>query len=255
MIHNDVSLRQLHGVLKRRSDTLTRLVTGEAPIRCVAFDAVGTLIYPEPSVSKVYWNAGQQFGSQLSLDAVRTGFQHAFQSLAQGTRGDYSTSEGEEKERWRQIVSQVLFDATDPEACFEALHAHFAQPTAWRTFPDVAETLQWLHAEGLKIVVASNFDERLHPLCDELPELALLQERVISACIGWHKPSPHFYTHLIEVAGCPAEQILMVGDDLENDVIAAQASGLQAIWINREGHSSPDAISDLRQLVESVVSQ
>ncbi|MDB5341297.1 MAG: yjjG [Planctomycetaceae bacterium] len=221
----------------------------------MAFDAVGTLIYPEPSVSKVYWNVGRQFGSQQTLDQVRTEFQQAFQDLAGGARGDYSTSETEEKERWRHIVSQVLFDVIDPDACFEDLHAHFGKPSAWRTFPDVAETLQHLDAQGIEVLVASNFDERLHPLCDELPELRLLRKRVVSASIGWHKPSPHFYTHLIEVAGCPADQILMVGDDLENDVVAAQASGLPAVWINREGGSSEAAISDLRQLVERIANQ
>lgn len=221
----------------------------------MAFDAVGTLIYPEPSVSKVYWSVGRQFGSQQTLDQVRAGFQQAFQELAGGARGDYSTSETEEKERWRQIVCQVLFDVKDIDACFADLHAHFGKPSAWRTFPDVAETLQHLDAQGIKVLVASNFDERLHPICDELPDLRLLRERVVSASIGWHKPSPHFYTHLINIAGCPADQILMVGDDLENDVVAAQVSGLQAVWINREGGASELAISDLRQLMRSIVNQ
>ena len=72
---------------------------------------------------------------------------------------------------------------------------------------------------------------------------------MISASIGWHKPSPKFYRHLVEIAGCPAEQILMVGDDLENDVIAAQANGLQAVWINREEDDSTSAIRDLRDLL------
>lgn len=232
---------------------MTRLFPGStSPIRCVAFDAVGTLIYPEPSVSKVYWNTGQRFGSQQTLDQVRTRFQQVFQDMAAGVRGDYSTSEIEEKERWRQIVGQVLFDVQDQEACFAALHAHFGQPAAWRTFPDVAETLRELDSRGVEVLVASNFDERLHPLCDELPDLRPLRKRVVSASIGWHKPSVNFYTRLVEIAGCAAEQILMVGDDLENDVVAARDSGLQAVWINRDGDVSATSITDLRQLVGSI---
>lgn len=219
------------------------------PIRCVAFDAVGTLIYPEPSVAKVYWTAGQQFGSQQTPDQVRAGFQQVFLDLAAGARGDYSTSEADEKKRWRQIVGQVLYDVRELDPCFEMLHTHFAKPAAWRTFPDVAETLQTLEAQGLKVLAASNFDERLHPICDDLPDLRPLRERVISASIGWHKPSPNFYRRLVEIADCPAEQILMVGDDLENDVVAARASGLQAVWINRGEQDSTTAIGDLRQLL------
>lgn len=222
-------------------------------MHCVAFDAVGTLIFPEPSVSRVYWNAGQKYGSHQTLDQVRVGFREVFQDLARGARGDYSTSEIEEQERWRQIVRRVLFDVQDLEACFDTLHTHFGQASAWRTFPDVVETLEQLDAQGISVVVASNFDERLHPICDELPDLRLLGKRVVSASIGWHKPSPKFYSHLIHVAGCAAEHILMVGDDLENDVVAAQVSGLQAVWINREGDGSAPSINDLRQLVSSIV--
>lgn len=222
-------------------------------IRCVAFDAVGTLIYPEPSVSKVYWQTGQQYGSHLTLDEVRAGFTKSFESLARGVRGDYSTSEIEEKARWRQIVGEVLPDVHDLDRCFESLHTHFGQPSAWRAFPDVAETLSNLEQQGIQVLVASNFDERLHPICDQLPELRTLRRRVISASIGWHKPSPNFYAHLIELAGCPADQILMVGDDLENDVQAARASGLQAVLINRDGPSNDDSLTDLRQLSHTVL--
>ena len=226
------------------------ILTDQSAIQCVAFDAVGTLVYPEPSVSQVYWVVGQQYGSQLSHDVVRARFYQVFDDLARGSRGDYSTSESEERERWRQIVHQVLPDVRDPDSCFEQLHTHFGQSAAWRAFPDVAETLTHLQARGLQLIVASNFDERLHPLCDELPELKPLQQRVISACIGWHKPSPHFYTQVVATAGCPPENILMVGDDLENDVTSAQASGLQAIWIERRQARTAQSISDLRQLIE-----
>ena len=231
-----------------KGDPLPSLLHGAVPVRCVAFDAVGTLIYPEPSVSRVYWDAGRQHGSQQSLDQVRAGFSQVFQDLAKGDRGDYSTSEAEEQARWRQIVRRVLFDTRDPDACFELLHAHFAQPAAWRAFPDVVETLERLAEQGIEVLVASNFDERLHRLCDQLPELRPLRKRVISASIGWHKPSPNFYAHLVRIAGCAGEQILMVGDDYDNDVAAAKSSGLRAVWINREAAKQPDAISDLREL-------
>jgi putative hydrolase of the HAD superfamily len=217
-------------------------------VSCVAFDAVGTLIYPEPSVSKAYWQIGQQFGSKLTPDDVRGRFQKAFQELARGPRNDYSTSEAEEFERWRQIVHAVLTDVDDINRCFETLYAHFAQPTSWRCFPDVAATLTRLVATGIDVLVASNFDQRLHALCDQLPELQPLRRRAISAQIGWHKPSPHFYSRLVALAEHPADQILMVGDDRDNDVIAAQKAGIPALLIDRSGTSSNGTITDLRQI-------
>jgi putative hydrolase of the HAD superfamily len=222
-------------------------------ITCVAFDAVGTLIYPEPSVSKAYWNVGQQFGSKLALDEVRSRFQRAFQDLAGGPRNDYSTNESEEFERWRQIVQVVLSDADDLDQCFERLYAHFASPTAWRCFPDVAETLQNLVATGIDGLVASNFDERLNSLCDQLPELKPLRRRLISAQIGWHKPSPHFYSQLVRLADCAPAQILMVGDDWDNDVLAARNAGLRALLIDRSSTTRDDTLTDLRQILNIVL--
>lgn len=220
------------------------------PIRCVAFDAVGTLIYPEPSVSQAYWQIGRRYGTTLTVDEVRTRFHTAFNDLAGGVRNDYSTSEVEERNRWRQIVESVLPDVGNMDRCFEDLYNHFAMPSAWRCFPDVAVALEQLVASGVEVLVASNFDERLNGLCESIPELRPLRRRVISASIGWHKPSVNFYSQLVSVAGHSAEQILMVGDDRENDVTAARQAGLMALLIDRNGVAGGDVITDLRQILQ-----
>jgi HAD superfamily hydrolase (TIGR01458 family) len=45
------------------------------------------------------------------------------------------------------------------------------------------------------------------------------------------KPSPDFYRQLVQSLEVPAEQCLMVGDDVEADVAAAVACGLQAALV------------------------
>lgn len=45
------------------------------------------------------------------------------------------------------------------------------------------------------------------------------------------KPSPDFYRELVQSLGVPAGQCLMVGDDVEADVAAAVACGLQAALV------------------------
>ncbi len=47
-------------------------------IRAVFFDAVGTLIHPEPSAAKVYGEIGRRFGSRYSAAAIATRFVAAF---------------------------------------------------------------------------------------------------------------------------------------------------------------------------------
>src|SRR5262245_27988040 len=103
-------------------------------VRAVLFDAVGTIIRPEPAVATAYLSLGSRFGSQLTKDDVRTRFRAAMavqdaidRDLHQGR-----TSEAREYERWRSIVTHVFDDVPDATPLFEELWQHFAQPKHWR---------------------------------------------------------------------------------------------------------------------------
>ena len=48
------------------------------PMRAVVFDAVGTLLHPDPAAAEVYVEIGLRFGSQLDLESVRRAFRKAF---------------------------------------------------------------------------------------------------------------------------------------------------------------------------------
>src|SRR5262245_22187770 len=123
----------------------------QSTIEVVAFDAVGTLIYPDPGVAAVYTAVGRQFGSKLDQAEVGRRFHQAFaDEEATTSSGDTRTSELIETDRWRRIVRRVLSDATDPARCFMELFAHFARPDAWRLFPDVSPVLASLRAAGIR---------------------------------------------------------------------------------------------------------
>lgn len=53
--------------------------------------------------------------------------------------------------------------------------------------------------------------------------------------IGIEKPDPRTYQIAVERAGCSLDQLLHVGDSLETDVKGAQAVGVHAVWLNRNG--------------------
>ena len=70
-----------------------------------------------------------------------------------------------------------------------------------------------------------------------------------------------FFDALVAACGCPAGEVLMVGDDPVNDVQGAIEAGLQAVWLDRErkpadeggglpGTGRPSAIGTLSQLEE-----
>lgn len=239
-----------------------------AAIRCVAIDAVGTLIEAEPPVVDAYVEIGRRHGSELARDQVASRLAEAFAccietDMAKGRNG-LKTSEELERARWRWIVGEVFAclggDGT-VDRCFDELFEHFGKASAWRCYDDVEETIARIQDRGLDIVIASNFDHRLHAVCLGWPPLQRARAVVVSSEVGWRKPGALFFDALVAACGCRAGEVLMVGDDPVNDVQGAIEAGLQAVWLDRErkptdeggglpGTGRPSTIGTLSQLEE-----
>lgn len=229
-------------------------------IRWIAFDVVGTLIFPVPPVSTVYHRVAQAHGSQQSATEIGQRFRDTFRKCEErdlGKSADWTqadrlmTDEGRERHRWRRIVANVINDIDDTESCFVELFDYFAAPSAWKCFPEVGEVLQALHTAGYRLAMASNLDSRLDALCDGLPELGAIELRVISSQVGYRKPSLHFYRALAAAADCQPAEIMMVGDDFQNDILGARQAGLRTLFVQRSAPATANGqIANLRQLVD-----
>lgn len=209
-----------------------------ASVRAVFFDAVGTLIHPEPPAPVVYHTVGHRFGSGRTLGEIGQRFRDAFQrEEAIDQVAGLETNEYRELQRWRSIVGQVLDDVTDQEACFAELYEHFRRPESWRCDPEAAEVLSRLIARSRIVGLASNFDHRLHDVAAGLPALANVTIRIISSEIGWRKPAAHFYRAMCGSVDLPPEQVVLVGDDPVNDYRGARAAGLGALLLDPKGRA------------------
>lgn len=223
-------------------------------IRVVAFDAVGTLMYPWPSVSGIYADIASRHGSELSESEIRSRFPAAMGAFDRDAlANNYQTSEARERELWRTVVATVLTDVDELDDCFGEMFEWFARPEAWRLFDDVAETLRGLSERRIPIVIASNFDHRLNAVCDGFEELQPLTTRCISSEVGFRKPSSGYYDRLSAMCDCDRGHILMVGDTPDNDVTGAIEAGLQAVLIDRNSESDfPHRISSLTQVAKLI---
>ena len=214
-------------------------------VRWIAFDAVGTLISPHPDVGSLYAEVGSRFGSRIGADEAQRRFRRCFAESPVGRRlpvpkwnspeanDSLRTSEPRERGWWLELVGRVLDDVRDAEGCFEELFARFGRAETWRCHAGVEQLLLQLKARGYQLAVASNFDHRLQAVCDGLRELEPLSLRVVSTEVGWRKPARAFYQSLITATGCRPNQVLMTGDDLENDVLGPMAAGMPAIWLRK----------------------
>lgn len=222
------------------------------PPQWIVFDAVGTLITPLPSVAEAYAAVGRRYGAELPVQLIRQRFHTAFresESACFPTERRGRTSEAEEIARWRWIVQAVLPESTAAEACFRDLWDHFADPRHWCCYDDVAPVLTELRRRGIGVALASNFDQRLPHVCDGLPDLAGIDRVFVSSALGARKPDPRFYQLVRDKLNVDPGAILMVGDDVDCDVIGPTQAGWQARGLQRAAAPAEGHWSSLNQLL------
>lgn len=205
-------------------------------IKAVFFDAVGTVLFPEPGVSATYTRLANRHGANLSEEIVRARLMPAYikQEKIDGQNG-WTTSEERERSRWSEIIAEVLPEA-DVDACFRDLWDHYSTPAAWSVPDHAGDVFSALAQRGLIVGLASNFDARLEPLSACYPALAPLRERlVISSVVGHRKPGKRFFDEVIRLAGVAPEAILYVGDDQRNDYEGARQAGMEAVLLAPNG--------------------
>jgi FMN phosphatase YigB (HAD superfamily) len=97
-------------------------------------------------------------------------------------------------------------------------------------YPDALPTLQWAKRAGHRIGISGNNSGRTEEFARSL---GLADVVGSSQRWGVAKPDLAFYRRLIAEADCPPDQIVYIGDRVDNDVLPALAAGLQAIHIAR----------------------
>jgi HAD superfamily hydrolase (TIGR01549 family) len=98
-------------------------------------------------------------------------------------------------------------------------------------YPDARPCLQALKDAGYFVGIAGNQTVRAGRFLRELN----LPCDVLATSDDWGvtKPSPDFFTKLIEASCHPADEIAYVGDRVDNDIRPAAAAGLFTVWIRR----------------------
>jgi putative hydrolase of the HAD superfamily len=220
-------------------------------IRAVAFDAVGTLLFPNPSATEIYRTLAERQGVALAGDDVRQRFVDSYRVEEEADRANgWITSERRERQRWHTIVTTTLHQLPDPEAAFDELFEHFALPSAWQLHEEATAVFAVLHSRGIVLALGTNYDARINRVVAGMPGLAPLADRiVVSAAVGFRKPAAEFFREVTRVVGCQPNEVLFVGDDVENDFDGAQAAGLESVLFDPAIRSNlPRRIARLSEL-------
>ena len=164
-----------------------------------------------------------------------------------------ATSEQLEHDFWRAVVSRLLPDVDEPEACFGALFQHFAEPSAWKLFDDVSASFERLRESGYQLALASNFDARLRPIAAAQSPLDTVDAVIVSTEVGWKKPARQFWNAALEQTGAIAKRSVTIGDSYNEDIKVPRQLGLRGFWLQRGSQRRPVATRTLSEAVERVI--
>lgn len=128
---------------------------------------------------------------------------------------------------------------------------------------EVYEVLPRVRESGLKVAVVSNTsfsEEGVRAMLENVGVSEYVDVIVSSSSVGFNKPHPGIYTHMLGRLGLEPEEVLHVGDSCVNDVLGALNAGLKAaLYVGlRRGEDlsvcfklGVPVLSRLRDLIES----
>ncbi|MGW1875191.1 HAD family hydrolase [Streptomyces sp. NPDC001975] len=136
----------------------------------------------------------------------------------------------------------------DP-ALHDALYERHMTPDAWTPYPDTAEVLRTLRAQGIGVGVVSNIGWDLRPVFRAHGLDAYVDAYVLSYEHGVQKPDPRLFTVALEALGAAPAETLMVGDSRPADGGAA-ALGCRVHFVDHLPVAErPDALLPVLDLV------
>ena len=98
-------------------------------------------------------------------------------------------------------------------------------------YSDANTTLASLIDKGYKLGIIANQKLGTEERLESWGLRQYFDVIVASAEIGYAKPDKEIFEKALEFAKCTAEESVMVGDRLDNDIIPAKAIGMKTVWV------------------------
>ena len=201
-------------------------------LRAVLFDVDFTLARPGPELGpEGYRRLGERFGMQLdparyddARAAAREGLQHHPELQ-------------HDEEIWIAFTTDIIRGMGGAEPA--ARDAAVEMTRAWERhenfdlYEDALPVLDELRGHGLKLGLVSNTGRDLAAFVSH--HALEVDAFLASGAHGWTKPHASIFQVVLDRLGARPEEAAMVGDSPEDDIAGAQALGMQAFLLDRDG--------------------
>ncbi|MCI4346501.1 MAG: HAD-IA family hydrolase [Thermoplasmata archaeon] len=147
----------------------------------------------------------------------------------------------------RKIVNELGLTVSSA-VVVEQLRDCFASSRKHPAYAETEGVLEKLANRGTRLHLLSNYTELLPEILVQLGWSRRFVTVTYSQEAGAEKPARAIFELALRRAGCAPERAAMVGDSWEADVLGAWAAGLNAVWVDRDGHHPERAGPMVRDL-------
>lgn len=217
-------------------------------LKAVLFDLHGTVAHLEDRVteSEISENLYAR-GYEVSPQPLRAAW--AFVAFIDYPKYGYKD--------WRSYFSRILWRLevnVDEETLDSVVRLLESKP--YRLFPDAAEAIPKAKKYGFKTAIVTTiahfqFGEAIRPV---RPFIDFVMTGYEAKC---DKSNPKMYLRVLEILGANPGEAIMIGDDLELDILLPKKLGINTLLLNRnrEMRRQPvDAfVYDLNEAMETVI--
>lgn len=205
-------------------------------VTAIGFDLFNTLIEAAEGTLEIAMDRLISSLREKGLARDGEAFSKAYSKAAiSHIRQSYLTGIETHNRFWITDALAAIGDRVPPEDAriAAAIEDYFSEfyPNC-RLIPGALEILEYLK-EGYRLGLLSNFTHApaATTLIETLEISPFFETCVISGAVGYRKPHPVVFDHLVSGLNVKRERILFIGDDVEADINGAAASGLQPLWI------------------------
>jgi len=117
-------------------------------------------------------------------------------------------------------------------------------------FPDTIALLEYLQPKYTLHIITNGFKEVQHGKLNQSNIDHFFQTVTNSEMVGVKKPNPKIFKHALQMAKATAEESMMIGDNLEADVMGALNFGMDAICFNYHKETLASDVIGVDQLLE-----
>ena len=228
--------------------------------KALIFDYGGTIDSPGIHWSQLMLSAYRQHQVAVTPEQFREAYVHVERTLGRYDiiQPGFTFRETLAVKLQRQMEYLSHFEAPSHAEALEAaildtLYTATRQIT--RHNRDILEQLR----RHYPLVLVSNFYGNLNTVLREFHLDHLFTLVVESAQVNIRKPDPAIYQYAVDRIGLPADELLVVGDSIKNDILPAHSIGCHTAWLTSKDDTAGDVpcnykIKTLEQLPDLLIS-